>query len=629
MRKILLVVFGVVFFSFANVNALEEKTYEGNVEPIEIKSGKQVITLKNVTIDATGKKSAAITVDEGAELTLILEGENKLTGDGGYAGIAVMASYDDDWNYSEELSAKLTIKGSGNLTAQGGDGYTGSTIIKTAGGAAGIGGNGQNFNNDEYDQQGVDFGTIIISEDFTGTIRANGGKQSSTVAVTDKINGGRVQEGFGGGAGIGSGGFSAFQDDTLQRINNWYLLCGKIIIENGTIIANENLGNSLVGAGIGAGSAHTKASNAVDYSDIIIKISGGNITAQGGNYSAGIGGGNNCNSGTIEISGGVIKAESGKEKETYSAAGIGGGSQGAPTKIIITGGNVTAISYGCGAGIGGGGYMRFSWFYSEGYGDRSEEHTGIITIKGKNTVVTASAGGIKGSYGGAGIGSGTSIANNDGSIAIDISILDNATVYAYGGDVSQAIGYGVNVKSTDEYYTGYGIRLYLDDTVKLTARNKDTFMPALVAATKYDENPITYVSTKKIYLVSHTNNVKTLTSIAKTDSLNTVALTSTLAEPTAVSSYELNDEVLSITIDDVTKDVEWPSTSYNGNFALLHSIEVDKVDEEEPIENETDTIIENPKTGISYNPIIIGIIILLISSITLVFITNKNPLKHL
>jgi hypothetical protein len=576
MRKILLFVFGVVFFSFANVNALEEKTYEGNVEPIEIKSGKQVITLKNVTIDATGKKSAAITVDEGAELTLILEGENKLTGDGGYAGIAVMASYDDDWNYSEELSAKLTIKGSGNLTAQGGDGYTGSTIIKTAGGAAGIGGNGQNFNNDEYDQQGVDFGTIIISEDFTGTIRANGGKQSNTVFVYVNPNLSDAQ-GYGGAAGIGGGGTIRFYGS--HTTNDWYIVCGRIIIENGTIITNENLGKEGVGAGIGSGSSHPESTSDTLYSDIIIKISGGTINSQGGIGSAGIGGGSNANGGTIYISGGTIDSQGGA-----GAAGIGAGTDGSFTKIDITGGTITSTATGGAAGIGGGRYTSYGWIYGDTDGTRDK--VAEINITGANTIVYAYGGSQSSDLkGGAGIGSGCPVANNTRSVAMNISILDNATVYAYGGYHAQAIGYGyTSYKGSTEYYTGYGIKLYLDDTIKLTARNQDTFMPALVATTKYDESPITYVSTKKVYLVSHTNNVKTLTSIAKIDSSNTVALTSTLDTSTAVSSYELNDEVLSITIDEVTKDVEWPATSHNGNFAILHSLEEDKVEEESPTE---------------------------------------------
>lgn len=89
----------------------------------------------------------------------------------------------------------------------------------------------------------------------------------------------------------------------------------------------------------------------------IIVINGGEITATGGSYGAGIGGGYHSTGGSITINNGKVSATG-----RTNAAGIGGGSNpgwaghyGSLDTITITGGEVTATANGCGAGIGGGG----------------------------------------------------------------------------------------------------------------------------------------------------------------------------------------------------------------------------------------------------------------------------------
>ena len=73
----------------------------------------------------------------------------------------------------------------------------------------------------------------------------------------------------------------------------------------------------------------------------------GSLTATGGKYGAGIGGGEGGNGEDITITGGTVNAASG------DGAGIGGGYKGNGKNITITGGTVNAS--GCaGAGIGGG-----------------------------------------------------------------------------------------------------------------------------------------------------------------------------------------------------------------------------------------------------------------------------------
>ena len=95
-----------------------------------------------------------------------------------------------------------------------------------------------------------------------------------------------------------------------------------LIIDGGTIVANGN--NNSAGINI------PKKSNLI--------IRNGNITANGVS-TAGIGGNHSNSCGSIQITGGTVKA-----KGDY-ASGIGSGNWGgAPEKIIITGGDVTAIS---------------------------------------------------------------------------------------------------------------------------------------------------------------------------------------------------------------------------------------------------------------------------------------------
>jgi hypothetical protein len=138
----------------------------------------------------------------------------------------------------------------------------------------------------------------------------------------------------------------------------------------------------------------------------------GKLSATGGEYGAGIGGGNDGDGGEITIMGGMITAQGGT-----SSAGIGGGNGGNGGIITINDGTVTATGgdYG-GAGIGGG------------KGDNSNSTaTGIVIGGGGGTIaisggtVTATGGNGNGEVspsidfqkpgsgisGGAGIGGGS------------------------------------------------------------------------------------------------------------------------------------------------------------------------------------------------------------------------------
>ena len=119
----------------------------------------------------------------------------------------------------------------------------------------------------------------------------------------------------------------------------------------------------------------------------------GKLTAEGGKYGAGIGGGYYENGSDITITGGEVKATGGEY-----GAGIGGGDHGNGSDITITGGKVKATGGRRGAGIGGG-----------CYGDGNN-----ITVSGDAKLKVQ--GGVKDKhYGaGAGIGNGGKYGNHGG-----------------------------------------------------------------------------------------------------------------------------------------------------------------------------------------------------------------------
>ena len=142
-----------------------------------------------------------------------------------------------------------------------------------------------------------------------------------------------------------------------------------------------------------------------------INIHGGNVNANGGDDSAGIGGGNEAHGGNITIYGGTVTAKGGP-----NGAGIGSGDEyegRVRGSITIYDGTVTATGGPSGAGIGNGALVV----------------GGTITILGGT--ITA-----KGGDYGAGIGGGSKESSPD-----DI-IIKNAKVNATSGGHAAGIGGG-------------------------------------------------------------------------------------------------------------------------------------------------------------------------------------------
>ncbi len=307
--------------------------------------------------------------------------------------------------------------GFGNITIN--DGF----VYATGGDyAAGIGFGHRNWK----------MGVLTISG---GEVKATGGDRAAGIGGSEDrsgmivtINGGTVDAtGGDNGAGIGGG------NEGDQG--------GKITINGGKVNAYSRLGASAIGGGgqhdYGVFHPHRENNGGE------VEINGGEVNATGGEYaSTAIGGGDNGTNGPITINGGVVNAKMenkgdtagaaigsrGKQKGTITinngvvtatslGAGAAIGGKKDASVININGGTVTAIAQD-GAGIGGGGTGRESNSITGG-------NCGKITIT--NGDVTAI------SYGkGAGIGNGQRA--NGGSITIT-----GGNVSASSGDYNSAI----------------------------------------------------------------------------------------------------------------------------------------------------------------------------------------------
>ena len=169
------------------------------------------------------------------------------------------------------------------------------------------------------------------------------------------------------------------------------------------------------------------------------KDNAGSLTAMGGKFAAGIGGGN-ANAGQVTITGGNITATGG-----YGSAGIGGGygqispnSNAGDGDVTISGGTIKAAGGTFGAGIGGG-YI-------------GDAH---VTITGDATVEE-----VQGGEGAAGIGSGAYASIGEVEISGNAKI-DNVT----GGDYGAGIGGGFSSPWDGGSLTGNGKVTIKDNAV--------------------------------------------------------------------------------------------------------------------------------------------------------------------
>ena len=267
---------------------------------------------------------------------------------------------------------------------------------------------------------------VITSNGKTeNTVIINAGENATAKVTLENVN---IDTGTRGGAAITTSGEGNVNielngTNTVQSGNTH---AGVEKKDNGTLtITDEDKDGSLTatggnyGAGIGGG---------YEGSGSNIAIEGGKVKAIGGTHGAGIGGGFGGSGSNIAIEGGKVEASS-----VGGGAGIGGGSLGSGSNITVSGGEVTAQGGVGGAGIGGG---------------QGGSGSNITISDGKVTATGAGAGaGIGGGYEGSGKGitieggevtaqgdaGGAGIGGGISGTGSDVTISGDAQVKVQGG----------------------------------------------------------------------------------------------------------------------------------------------------------------------------------------------------
>ena len=266
-------------------------TASSNTVTIETndKNDKVEVTLKDVNIDTSSRKKAAVSVTGEGDTNIKLDGDNALKSDIYRSGIYGSGS------------GSLTISGGENdsLTAQGGSGANGissSGSLTISGGT--VTANGDDGGHGIYSRGGVTIsgGSTVTANGRSGTISGGDGIRSDG-GVT--ISGGTVNAtGGNGGSLVGGDGIRSSS--------------GGVTISGGsTVTANGGNGGS-IGGGSGI------------YSNGSLTISGGTVNANGGSGKNGNGGNGIIGSGRVAISGGTVNAAGGDGTNSNGGEGIYG-----------------------------------------------------------------------------------------------------------------------------------------------------------------------------------------------------------------------------------------------------------------------------------------------------------------
>lgn len=228
------------------------------------KNDKVEVTLKDVNIDTSSRKKAAVSVTGEGDTNIKLDGDNALKSDIYRSGI-----------YG---SGSLTISGGENdsLTAQGGSGANGissSGSLTISGGT--VTANGDDGGHGIYSRGGVTIsgGSTVTANGRSGTISGGDGIRSFDPVA---ISGGTVTA-KGGSGEDGSGGRGIISTKSVT-------ISGGTVNANGGSGKNGNGGNGIIGSGR-------------------VAISGGTVNAAGGDGGNGKDGGDGIYSSDIDLSG--------------------------------------------------------------------------------------------------------------------------------------------------------------------------------------------------------------------------------------------------------------------------------------------------------------------------------------
>lgn len=286
----------------------------------------------------------------------------------------------------------------------------------------------------------VSHGSLTIKDDLNNDNRTEKEKDGSGYS-TGGDTGTLIAAGGYDGAGIGGRKKKDGEESDACASTSDITITGGQIKAGSLIETKEEYHQpEYSGAGIGGATGHGNATN--------ITITGNaDVSAAGGYYAAGIGGGDDGNATNITISGNAKVAATGSNS---GGAGIGGGDDGVGKNIRITDhADVTAYGGNQGAGIGGGPYRG-----------------GSVEISGNAKVFA------KGANCGAGIGSGYSCScwgDHPELVDTSVTISENAEVTAVGSYRAAAIGNGASsqqgkttVTITGGTVTAIGGKSYID-----------------------------------------------------------------------------------------------------------------------------------------------------------------------
>lgn len=250
-------------------------------------SGKGTLVLKNVTITGTDAQPNALTVT-GSNVEIIVVDDVTLVGATGGNGICVPEG------------ATLELSGAGRLTAIGNNGTEDTT--KKVGGS-GIGGNGAIYIHDLTDLTAEGYGragfgiggeTASVTIENTHITYVKGGYVQPTFSEADDLWGKHTPE---GGAAIGSmveGAVITLDNVTIEKAEGGSKAAGiGARYWNGvTINITDSTIKSVIGGNASAAIGGSRVgSNPTVKDNININIQNSDITAQGGQYAAGIGSG--------------------------------------------------------------------------------------------------------------------------------------------------------------------------------------------------------------------------------------------------------------------------------------------------------------------------------------------------
>ena len=298
----------------------------------------------------------------------------------------------DEW---DNKSAAMTIKGEGDTEIE----LNGDNTLISGHYHAGL---------EKADD--VSHGSLTIKDDLNNDNRTEKEKDGSGYS-TGGDTGTLIAAGGYDGAGIGGRKKKDGEEsDACASTSDITITGGKIKAGSLKDTKKEYPQTDLGGAGIGGASDYGNATN--------ITITGNaDVSAAGGYYAAGIGGGEYGDATNITISGNAKVTATGSNS---GGAGIGGGDYGTGSVLITDHADVTAYGGNQGAGIGGGASCG-----------------GSVEISGNATVKAA------GDNGSAGIGTGSHSAWVKPDRAdIKVTISENADVTAVGSYEGAAIGNG-------------------------------------------------------------------------------------------------------------------------------------------------------------------------------------------